>query len=173
MGSIVWSLVEESGGAQPSEPAIRAEATIPEKDLQLRLTIRRNEDQTLPASHIVEMIFLTPEGFEGGGIESVSRISLKESEQATGNPLLGIPAKIADGFFLLALSNSPAETEANMTLLRRQSWIDIPLVYESGRRALITLEKGIPGDRVFQEALAAWQAPESEDDAGEGETSGG
>lgn len=158
-GSIVWSLVQESpGGDLPPEPAIRAEATIPGKDVQLRMTIRRNGDQTLPASHIVEMIFLTPDDFDGGGIDNVLRIALKDSEQAAGNPLLGIPAKISEGFFLVALGDGAAEVQANTTLLRRQSWIDIPIVYRSGRRALITLEKGIPGDRVFDEALRAWQA---------------
>lgn len=156
-GSIAWSLVQESpGGDLPPEPAIRAEATIPGKDVQLRMTIRRNGDQTLPASHIVEMIFLTPDGFEGGAIASVSRIAFKDTEQAPGSPLIGIPAKIADGFFLIALSDAPNETQANLNLLRRQSWLDIPIVYQSGRRALLSLEKGIPGDRVFQDALRAW-----------------
>jgi hypothetical protein len=156
-GAIVWSVVSESPGAElPPEPAIRAEATIPGKDVQLRMTIRRNGDETLPASHIVEMIFLTPEGFDGGAISNVARIAFKETEQAAGSPLIGIPAKIADGFFLIALGDAPAEVEANMTLLRRQSWIDIPIVYQSGRRALLSLEKGIPGDQVFQEALQAW-----------------
>lgn len=155
-GATVWSLVQEAGADGEREPAIRAEVTIPDRDLQLRMTIRRNSDETLPASHIVEMIFLTPEGFEGGGIDNVTRINMKESEQAAGNPLLGIPAKIADGFFLLALTDTPQEVQSNTTLLRRQSWIDIPLVYRSGRRALVTLEKGVPGDRVFQEALRAW-----------------
>ena len=157
MGSIVWSVVQESpGGDGPPEPAIRAEATVPGKDIQLRMTIRRNGDQTLPASHIVEMIFLTPDGFEGGSISSVSRIAFKETEQAAGSALVGIPAKIADGFFLIALGDTPAEIEANMNLLRRQSWIDIPIVYQTGRRALLTIEKGIPGERVFEEALRAW-----------------
>lgn len=158
-GAIVWSLVQESpGGDLPPEPAIRAEATIPGKDLQLRMTIRRNGDRTLPASHIVELIFLTPEGFEGGGIENILRVTLKDSEQAAGNPLLGIPAKIADGFFLLALSDTKAEMDTNLALLRRESWIDVPILYKSGRRALITMEKGVPGDKVFDEALRAWQA---------------
>ncbi len=158
-GSIVWSLVQESpGGNLPPEPAIRAEATIPGKDVQLRMTIRRNADKTLPASHIIEMIFLTPDGFEGGGIENILRIAMKGSEQEAGNPLIGIPAKIADGFFLVALNDTKAEIDANMTLLRRQSWIDVPVVYKSGRRALFTMEKGIPGDKVFDEALKAWQA---------------
>src|SRR5690606_253845 len=111
-GSIVWSLVQESpGGDLPPEPAIRGEATIPGKDVQLRLTIRRNGDESLPASHIIEMIFLTPDDFEGGGIDNVLRIAMKRSEQDTGNPLLGIPAKIADGFFLVALSDTRAEVE--------------------------------------------------------------
>jgi hypothetical protein len=158
-GSIVWSVVQESpGGDLPPEPAIRAEATIPGKDLQLRMTIRRNADPTLPASHIIEMIFLTPDGFEGGGIENILRVSLKDSEQAAGSALLGIPAKIADGFFLVALNDTKPEMDANLSLLQKEQWIDVPLVYKSGRRALITLEKGIPGEKVFDEAMKAWQA---------------
>lgn len=158
-GSIVWSLVRESpGGDAPPEPAIRGEATIPAKDLQLRLTIRRNADRTLPASHIIELIFLTPEGFGGGGIDNILRFVLKDTEEAPGNPLIGIPAKIADGYFLIALNDSKAEMDANLQLLGRQNWIDIPVVYKSGRRALITMEKGIPGEKAFEEAMKAWQA---------------
>jgi hypothetical protein len=161
-GSIVWSLVKESpGGDLPPEPAIRAEATIPGKDLQLRMTIRRNADQTLPASHIIELIFLTPDNFEGGGIDGVLRIAMKDSEQAPGSPLLGIPAKISDGFFLVALNDDKASVATNINLLKQQDWIDIPVVYKSGRRALITMEKGIPGDKVFDEALKAWQSASS------------
>jgi hypothetical protein len=157
-GTVVWSLVKESpGGDLPAEPAIRGEATIPSKNLQLRITIRRNGDKTLPASHIVELIFLTPDNFEGGGIDSVLRMAMKDSEQAPGSPVIGIPAKIADGYFLLALNDGKAEIETNTTLLRRQSWIDIPVVYKSGRRALMTLEKGIPGDKVFDDVMNAWE----------------
>ncbi|TIO09768.1 hypothetical protein [Mesorhizobium sp.] len=158
-GSIVWSLVQESpGGNLPPEPAIRAEASIPGKDVQLRMTIRRNTDQTLPASHIIEMIFLTPDGFEGGGVDNILRVAMKGSEQDAGSPLIGIPAKIADGFFLVALNDTKADENANLTLLRGQNWIDVPVVYKTGRRALLTMEKGIPGEKVFDEALKAWQA---------------
>jgi hypothetical protein len=157
-GTVVWSLVKESpGGDLPPEPAIRGEATIPGKNLQLRITIRRNGDKTLPASHIVELIFLAPDNFEGGGIDSVLRMAMKDSEQAPGSPVIGIPAKIADGYFLLALNDGKAEVETNTTLLRRESWIDIPVVYKSGRRALMTLEKGVPGDKVFDDVLNAWE----------------
>lgn len=157
-GNIVWSLVQESpGGDAPPEPAIRAEATIPGKNVQLRMTIRRNADETLPASHIIELIFLTPDGFEGGSIDNILRIAMKTSEQDAGSPLIGIPAKIADGFFLVALNDTKADEQANLSLLRSQNWIDIPVVYKSGRRALITMEKGIPGDKVFDDAIKVWQ----------------
>ncbi|RWK49201.1 hypothetical protein [Mesorhizobium sp.] len=161
-GSIVWSLVQESpGGNLPPEPAIRAEASIPGKDVQLRMTIRRNTDQTLPASHIIEMIFLTPDGFDGGGVDNILRVAMKGSEQDAGSPLIGIPAKIADGFFLVALNDTKPDEDANLTLLRGQKWIDVPVVYKTGRRALLTMEKGIPGEKVFDEALKAWQTKEA------------
>ena len=161
-GSAVWSLVQESpGGDLPPEPAIRAEISVPDRDVNMRLTIRRNGDPTLPASHIVEMIFLTPENFEGGGIDNVLRIAFKESEEKAGSPLLGIPAKIADGFFLIALSDVTEEARQNITVMRNQNWIDIPIVYRSGRRALVTFDKGIPGEKVFDEALKAWEAASS------------
>lgn len=157
-GSVVWSMVQESPGNDlPPEPAIRGEATIPSKDLQLRMTIRRNADQTLPASHIIELIFLTPDGFGGGGIDNILRFALKSTEEAPGSPLRGIPAKIADGFFLVALNESQADLDANMNLMRNEDWIDVPVTYKNGRRALITMEKGIPGANVFEEAMKAWQ----------------
>ncbi|MBL8580034.1 MAG: hypothetical protein JNK47_22760 [Mesorhizobium sp.] len=165
-GQTVWSLVQESpGNGLPPEPAIRAEATIPGKDVRLRMTIKRNADQSLPASHIIEMIFLMPDNFPGGGVENILRVAMKGSEQEAGNPLIGIPAKIADGFFLVALNDSKAEEDANLTLLRRQNWIDVPVVYKTGRRALFTMEKGVPGEQVFEEALKAWSAAAGADAA--------
>jgi TPR repeat protein len=158
-GAVVWTVVQESPGNDlPPEPAIQADVTIPDLALNLRMTIRRNADTTLPASHIIELLFSTPADFPGGAIDQVQRVTLKSTEQATGNPLVALPAKIADSFFLVALNNAPTALEANQTLLRREAWLDIPVVYRTGRRGLITMEKGIPGDKVFDEALQAWAA---------------
>lgn len=162
-GSVVWSVVKEAPSeGLPEEPAIRGELVIPEKDIRLSLTIRRNGDKTLPASHLVELYFQLPDGYGGGGIAEMTRISLKDSEQSTGSPLLGVPARISDEFYLVALTDAEAAVNTNLALLRRQSWIDVPVSYLSGRRALFTLEKGIPGEKVFNEVIKAWQ------DAGSG-----
>ena len=156
-GTVVWSLAQESpgDGARP-EPVIYGEATIPGDGVRLSLTIKRNVDITIPASHTVELIFTTPENFDGG-IDSILRIALKPSEDDAGEPLLGIPVKIADGYFVVALNESPPDLRTNLGLLESDQWIDVPLIYKSGRRALITLEKGAFGNFAFNGAVSAWR----------------
>ena len=154
---MVWSLAQESpGDGVPPEPVIHGEAIIPGDGVRLSLTIKRNVDITIPASHTVELIFTTPENFDGG-IDSILRIALKPSEDDAGEPLLGIPVKIADGYFVVALNESPPDLRTNLSLLESGQWIDVPLIYKSGRRALITLEKGAFGNFAFNGAVSAWR----------------
>ncbi len=158
-GAVVWSVVRESpGNDRPPEPAIRGELSIPEVGLNVRMTLRRNADATLPASHILELIMSVPDDFPGGTIEDVQRVNLKPTEESAGAPLLATPVKVADRFFLVAMENAPAAQEANLSLLREQNWIDLPVVYRTGRRALFTMEKGLVGDQVFKQVLDAWAA---------------
>ena len=156
-GRVIWSVVqEEVNGKQ--EPAIRARAEVPDRNLVLIMTLKRNADAALPASHLIELIFAVPDDFTGGAIEEINRFVLKESEQGRGEGLVGVPAKIADGIFLIALNNLEAAVSQNETLLKERGWIDIPMQYRTGRRALITLEKGIPGEKAFKDVFAAWDA---------------
>lgn len=156
-GNVVWSVVQDSPGeGAPDEPAIRADASFPDAKVSLRMTIRRNADQSIPASHLIEMIYTVPDDFSGGVIENVQRVTFKDSEQAAGNPLAAIPMKIADNFFLVALNDARTAVDMNLSLMRRQQWIDIPITYRNGRRALISMEKGVPGDKVFEEVMKNW-----------------
>ena len=47
--------------------------------------------------------------------------------------------------------------QRNIGLLKERSWFDVPIVYNNNRRAILAMEKGTPGERVFNEAFAAWQ----------------
>lgn len=153
-GNVVWSLVQDSpGDGEPEEPAIRAEVTIPDTQLRMQMTIRRNADKSLPASHLIEMIFSVPDNFAGGAIDNVQRITFKDTEQAPGNPLIAISSKIADNFFIVALNDARTAVDTNLSLMRRLQWVDIPITYRNGRRALLSLEKGVPGEKVFNEVL--------------------
>jgi hypothetical protein len=156
-GAVVWSEIQQSPGNDlPPEPAIRADVTIPQNGMKLRLTIQRNADKSLPASHLVELVFTLPDGFRGGSIDNVQRVAFKDTEQVAGDPLIAIPAKIADNFFIVALNDATNAVATNLSLMQREEWIDIPMTYRTGRRALITLEKGVPGDKVFEDVLKAW-----------------
>jgi hypothetical protein len=40
--------------------------------------------------------------------------------------------------------------------LRDRDWLDIPFVYANGRRAVLTFQKGTPGERALREVLNSW-----------------
>ena len=52
----------------------------------------------------------------------------------------------------------PDAITRNTELLKTRDWIDIPITYRNGRRALITLEKGASGAEVFNNVMNAWAA---------------
>jgi len=147
-----WQFVEDG----TSGPEIAANIEVPERAMTIRVVIRRNTDPTLPASHLVETVINTPPDFPGKGIRSVPRLVLKTDENERGEPLIGAAAKVADGFFWIALSAAQADVEHNLELLRDRPWIDLPVIYETGQRAILTFEKGPQGNQVFENAFAAW-----------------
>jgi len=157
VGSAVWRTETVTPGTgQAPELAVRADVEIPERRLGMTMSIRRNADQALPASHTVEIMFNLPADFPFGGISNVPGILMKQSEQTRGAPLSGLAVKVTSGFFLLGLSSVDTEKERNIQLLKERAWFDIPVVYNNGRRAILAVEKGNPGERAFKDAFAAW-----------------
>lgn len=158
-GTVSWSIKEESpGGDAKPEPAIQAQISVPDRGLTALMTIKRNADPSLPASHVIEFVFSLPSTFEGGSIDGVQRVSMKRTEQDRGDPLIAVPAKITDDFHMIALNDFAEAAKVNTELLRSRSWIDIPITYRNGRRALLTLEKGASGIEAFNKTLQAWGA---------------
>ena len=157
-GATIWTVSQQApaAGMEP-EPSIRAEVSVPELGLVMEMIIKRNGDDTLPASHLVEIFFRVPETFEGRGVADVQRIALKETESDPGAPLVAVPAPLDTNIFIVALNNAENAVATNIGLLNGREWIDIPMQYVSGRRALITMEKGAAGTGVFDEVLAYWQ----------------
>ena len=155
-GTTVWTEQTDSESGSNTK-MIQANIAIPGRNISAIITFKRNMDKSLPASHIIELTFSLPKDFEGGGIESVLRISMKEKEQDQGTPLIAVPAKITDYFHMVALNALPEAVKTNMELLKDRDWIDIPITYTNGRRALLTLQKGTVGKKIFDEVLASWE----------------
>ena len=156
-GSVVWRTEMVSPGAgQASELAVKADLEIQERRINMTMSVRRNADKALPASHTVEIMFNLPADFPFGGISNVPGILMKQAEQTRGSPLAGLAVKVTSGFFLIGLSASEGDMQRNLELLKERAWFDIPIVYNNGRRAILAIEKGTPGERAFKEAFAAW-----------------
>ncbi len=157
VGTVVWRTDQVPGAAgQPPDIAVRGDIEVPERKLKMTLSIRRNNDTSLPASHTAELTFTLPADFNGGGVFNVAGVYMKSNEQSRGNQLAGIAVKVTDGFFLVGLSSIDADKSRNIQLLKERSWFDIPLVYTNQHRAILAIEKGAPGERAFNDAFAAW-----------------
>ncbi len=158
VGSAIWrtETVSPGPGLAP-ELVVRADVEIPERRMAVTWSLRRNTDQALPASHTIEIMFKLPPDFPGGGIANVPGILMKQSEQARGTPLAGLAVKVTNGFFLVGLSAVETDVQHNIQLLKERPWFDIPIVYTSGGRAILAMEKGTPGEQAFAEAFAAWE----------------
>jgi len=156
-GSVTWSLENVAAGpGQPMDKAIRGDIVIPERNMTVTFTIRRNTDKDLPASHTVSIVFTLPANFTNRGIQEIRALLMKQSEQARGVQLAGLSVKVTNGYFLIGLSASEADVQRNIQMLKDRPWFDIAIVYDDNRRAIMAVEKGTQGERVFADAFAAW-----------------
>ena len=157
-GTVSWSLQEGKGADGRPEPSVQGLITVPDRGLTATITVSRNSDSSLPASHLIELAFQVPPNFEGGAIDNVQRVALKATEQDRGDALIAVPAKVTDDVYMVALNDFPDARKTNLDLLKSRNWIDIPVVYRNGRRALLTMEKGPTGTDAFNKAISEWQA---------------
>ncbi len=158
LGAVVWKVDNVSNG--PSDPlsmAVHAEVDIPEQKLQALVTLQKNFDSSLPASHTMKIQFVEPADSPLGGVQQISVPQMRREEIATGDALKGVPVSVTDNSFLVGLTRGPSEA-ANLDLLKSREWIDVPMLLSNGKIAKLTFEKGPAGDRAIEDALASWSA---------------
>jgi hypothetical protein len=156
-GSVCWSLERVKTAGQPDRLVVHADVDIPDLDMKMAMDISQNAGGSSAASHFVVMTFEQPKDVTGGEVISVPGMMLKNSERAKGTPLAAQATKIAQGSFLVGLSNRDSDRSRNLQLLKERSWFDIPLFYASQRRGILAVEKGYRGGQIFQQALAEWE----------------
>jgi hypothetical protein len=104
----------------------------------------------------MEINFRVSETFIGGSIAGVPGVLLKNEELVQGTPLVGASARIVGNSFLFALSAEPEDLANNTALLTQRKWMDLALIYATGKRAIITLEKDATAEALFTEVFGAW-----------------
>jgi len=157
VGTVVWRLDQVAASPkQKPDTAIKADVELPDRKMKVALTIMRNTDPSMPAtSHTMEIVFTVSPDF-GTTIANVPGVYAKSPDQPRGTPLAATSVKVQDGYFLIGLSNVDVDRARNIQVLKERSSLDIPIVYGNGKRAILSIEKGAPGERVFNEAFSAW-----------------
>jgi len=157
VGTVVWRLDQVAASPkQKPDTAIKADVELPDRKMKVALTIMRNTDPSMPAtSHTMEIVFTVGPDF-GTTIANVPGVYAKSPDQPRGTPLAATSVKVQDGYFLIGLSNVDVDRARNIQVLKERSSLDIPIVYGNGKRAILSIEKGPPGERAFNEAFSAW-----------------
>ena len=157
-GHAIWRLDTVSGEqGEPLQTVLRATVEYPEAGLTLAMTIRRNRDATLPASHTIELAFTNYGSGAKRAVQNVGLLQPKEEEVSRGSPVSGLPVRVRENLFLIGLSSLKSDVDRNTDLLLHRNWFDLPISYASGPRAILTFEKGSAGTRAMQAAFDAWR----------------
>ncbi len=156
-GNVVWSTRNVSrGSGQPASFSVRAEVTIPDAKFKATMTIEKNSDSTLPASHMVTWRFQREEGAAIPGITEIGVLQMHNDDSRVAEPLAGAQAKITPDVYIYALAAPEALRATNMTRLEKLNWFILPVKLDDNREARVTLEKGPPGARIIAEAFRKW-----------------
>jgi hypothetical protein len=158
LGSVVWSTIPASPG-QPATVAVKAEADIPDLKMHAVMTIRKNTDASLPASHTIDLRVTFGDGAEIKGVKDMRVPMMRRDDPPSQDPLSGVRVKISDNYFLVGLNRADADAARNVDLIASRNWFDFPLLLNDDRIAKLTFEKGADGERVLNDALAAWKGP--------------
>ena len=158
LGSVVWSTIPAVPG-QPETVAVKAEADIPDLKMHAVMTIRKNTDASLPASHTIDLRVTFGDGAEIKGIKDMRVPMMRRDDPPAQDPLSGVRVKISDNYFLVGLNRADTDATHNVDLIATRNWFDFPLLLNDDRIAKLTFEKGADGERIVNEALAAWKGP--------------
>jgi len=152
LGTVTWHVVPAAGTVPAS---IKGDVEI-DKRMKATLSLRPNIENEMPASHIMEVKFNWPDDPAHVGVDTLKGLSMKARESGRGAPLSTLTAKVTPEFFMIALSAGEVDTKRNVLLLKGKEWIDIPIIYSGGGRAVLAIEKGADGERAFKDAFTAW-----------------
>jgi hypothetical protein len=157
VGTVIWRLDNVSGGpGQPLGTAVKADIDIPGDKWKVELTMQKNMDASLPASHTIMVVFSVQPGSPTGGVKQISVPQLRQDDAPSGDALIGIPVPIMENSFLIGLTRGSAEA-TNLDLIKTRAWFDIPILLSNGKIAKLTFEKNTTGTQAIDEAISAWQ----------------
>jgi hypothetical protein len=156
LGSTTWSLIPPVSG-QPATVAVKAEADIADLKMHATMTLRKNTDPTLQATHTIDLKFSFAEGAPITGFKDVGLPQMRKEDSTAAEALTSVKVKISDTYFLIALAKGDADTARNLDLMQTRSWFDFPLLLNDDRIAKVVFQKSPEGQAMLEKAFEAWK----------------
>jgi hypothetical protein len=157
VGVATWRTTVEPGrdtGAPVS--VLHLDAQVPERKLFLKFSMQP-EVPGGAMSHLIHLRFVGPDGRPDEHIAEVGGILTRTSTTVGRNSLAGSMVKVAPGVFLFGLDGHPGARELSLRQLVEMTWLDIPLTYSNGTRAVLAIEKDDKGAQTISSVLANWK----------------
>lgn len=156
VGAVIWRRDSvNSGPNRQLTPVIRADIEVPDAELKASMTIEKNYDTTLSASHTISIRFDPAANSIIGKIRAINVPEMRRDDAPRGAPLQGMEVDVAPNLFLVGLYS--ASSAQNVEMIRNLAWFDIPMSLADGRIAKVTIEKGAVGTQLIDEVFTAWQ----------------
>jgi hypothetical protein len=94
-GYVAWRIEKVRQAGEKCDVAIRADIDIPERNLKMAISLRRNTDRVPLMRHTLEVTL-------GGVVAKVLGVTMRrsEDEEARSVPLAGAALNVGEGFFL-------------------------------------------------------------------------
>ena len=155
LGSTVWSTIRPVPG-HPATVAVKADADIPDLKMHATMTLRKNTDPTLQATHTIDLKFSFAEGAPITGVENVEPKMRNLGSTASEEALTSVKVKISDVYFLIALVNGDPDRAHNLHLMQTHAWFEFPLLLNDNRIAKLLFQKSSEGEVMLAKAFEAW-----------------
>jgi len=156
LGSTVWSLLPPAPG-QPATVAVKADADIPDLKMHATMTLRKNTDPTLQATHTIDLKFSFADGAPITGFKDVGLPQMRKEDSTAAETLTSVKVKISDVYFLIALAKGDQDTARNLDLIQTRAWFDFPLLLNDNRIAKVVFQKSPEGEAMLAKAFDAWK----------------
>ncbi|HME85242.1 MAG TPA: hypothetical protein VKG91_12015 [Roseiarcus sp.] len=156
LGSTVWSTIPPAPG-QPATVAVKADADIPDLKMHASMTLRKNTDPTLQATHTIDLKFSFADGAPIAGFKDVGAPQMRKLDSTASEALTSVKVKVSDVYFLIALAKGDQDTARNLDLMQTRAWFDFPLLLNDNRIAKLVFQKSSEGEAMLAKAFDAWK----------------
>ena len=137
LGTTRWAMIPAVPG-QPDSEAIEADADFPDLRMHASMTLRKNTDPTLRATHTIDLKFAFQTRRADHRVQGCRSAADAQAQfDRMPRPSTGDKVKISDTLLScsrLAKRDQPTHAR-NLDLMRTRAWFDFPLLLNDDRVA--------------------------------------